>query len=280
MAGTGGTNKPAQPQHRPHVASAEGANVTQIVVVGLIVAVLGGAGLWYLNRKGEDNKLNTLFKSSDVRKISTANGQRGNVTLSDGSVLSIGPATELVIIPDYNTAYRGIQVNGTVAIDVKPSPNTPLELRSGGAAIVMDSGSVVIRGYADEGDVFIDLKTGTALIRAKDARRQITAPAALRVAADSTVSDADPAAVDLATSWATGKVHIKDMPLKNVLTLFTKYYALTMKVDDALLSRPVTMEADLDSKQNAINALEASAGVKFGYDGSAPVLRDDPKKKK
>lgn len=278
MAGNGGPDKPhAQPHHHTHIATASaGTPIGQLVVVGLIIAVFGGAGLWYLNRKGEDNKLNTLFKSADVRKISTTNGQRGNVTLSDGSTLSIGPATALVIIPDYNKLYRGIMVDGTVAMDVKASPNTPLELRSGGAAIVIDSGSVIVRGYADEGDVTIDLKTGSALVRAKDARRQVTAPAMLHVSKDSTLSDADPSAVELATSWATGKVQIKDMPLKDVLTLFTKYYALTMKAGDALLTRRVTMEADLESKQKAINALEASAFVKFGYDGSTPMLRDDP----
>lgn len=283
MAASGGTPRPhaTKGHHQSQMGNVgTGAPRGQILVVALIVAVFGGAGLWYLNRKGADNKLNVLFKSSDVRKISTSNGQRGNVTLSDGSTLSIGPATSLIIIPDYNASYRGIQVDGTVAFDVKESPNTPLEVRAGGAAVVLDSGSLVVRSYPDEAEGTIYLKTGSALVRAKDARRQVTAPARLHIGKDSTITDADSASAELATSWSTGTVQLKDMPLKDVLTLFTKYYALTMKAEDALLTRPVTLEANLDSKQKAIDALEASANVKFGYDGSQPVLRDNPAKAK
>lgn len=283
MAGTGGTPKPhAQKGHHQSQMGTVGTGMplSQIAIVVLIVVVVGGAGIWYLNRKGEDSKLNIAFKSSEVRKISTSNGQRGNMTLSDSTTLAIGPATSVTIIPDYNDAYRGIQVDGTVAFDVKYSPNTPLEVRAGGAAVVMDSGSLVVRDYSDEGDGIIYLKSGTALVRAKDVRRQVTAPARLAIGRDSTLTEADSAAADLATSWSTGTVQIKDMPLGDVLKLFTKYYALTMKADDALLTRPVTLEANLDSKQKAIDALEASAAVKFGYDGSQPVLRDNPKAKK
>lgn len=269
---------PSHPHHHPHIAQAQvGMPKSQLLAVGLIIAVVGGAALWYLNRAGEDNRLNSLFNSADARKISTNNGQRANVTLGDGSMLNIGPATKLTIIPDYNKQYRGVKVEGTTAFDVKNSPNTPLEVRVAGAALVMSEGAVVVRGYGDEDGGYIKLTSGSGEVRAKDARRQVTAPVALRVNKDSTLADADAAAADLATSWAGGTVVLKDMPLKDVLQLFTKYYALTMTVtDDALLSRPVSMEAQLDSKQNALDGLQASAFVKFGYDGTKPILRDDP----
>src|SRR5262249_35703961 len=97
-------------------------------------------------------------------------------------------------------------------------------------------------------------------------------PAALKVGKDSTLSDAPADAVDAATSWIDGKVIVKDMQLKDVLPVLNKYYALTLDVaDKSLLSRPVTMEAALDSKQKAIDALEASAQVKFYYDGAKPM---------
>ena len=128
---------------------------------------------------------------------------------------------------------------------------------------------------------YIKVTSGSGELRAKDARRQVTGPVAVKISKDSSITDADAAAADLATSWVGGTVKINEMPLKNVLKLFDKYYALNMKVtDEGLLARSVTMEAQLDSKQKAINALEASAGVKFAYDGSTPTLKDDPRAKK
>ena len=285
MAGEGDkpTHQPPHPdhafhsKHHAHIKTADaGMPVGQIATVGLIVAVLGGGGLWWLNRKGEDNKLNTLFASKDVRIIPTMNGQRGDITLSDGSKLNIGPSTKLTIIPKYNDLYRGVKVEGSASFDVKPSPNIPLEVRAGGATFVLNEGAFVVRGYDDE-DVILKLTAGSGEVRAKGTRRQLTAPAAVKIAKDSTLTDADMAAADVATSWVDGKVVFKGITLKEVLPLFVRYYAMNIEVKDAaLLSRPVNMEAQLDSKQKAITALEQSAFVKFAYDGSKPMLKDDP----
>jgi len=289
MTGAGGnpTNQPHpdqphhphHPHHHPHIPTAAETRtpISQMVMVGVIVAVLAGASLFWLNRKGEDNKLNTLFVSKDVRNISTVNGQRAELTLSDGSKISIGPATKLVIIPKYNEQYRGVKVDGTAGFDVKASAGVPLEVRSGGAVLVLNEGAFVVRGYPDEGEAFFKLTAGSGEIRSKDARRQITAPAAIHIAKDSTMTDADAGAADVATSWADGKVKFSGITLKEVLPQFSRYYAMNLEVtDQALLARPVTMEAALDSKQKAINALEESAFVKFAYDGNKPMLRDNP----
>lgn len=281
MAGDQGkpTNEPhAHPHHHAHIKTTdEGAPKGQMVIVGLIIAVLGGGGLWYLNRAGEDNKLNTLFASQDARKISTNSGQRGDITLSDGSKLSVGPATRLTIIPEYNTLYRGVKVEGTAGFDVKAVANTPLEIRAGGAAIVLDEGTFIVRSYPDEGDVTFKLTAGSAQVRAKDLRRDITAPATLYIGKDSAVSDIDETTANLAVSWMTDTVHFRDMPIRDLLPLLEKYYALKIDLtDDALLSRPVTLSASLESKQKVIDALEKAAFVKFTYSGSTPTLQDDP----
>ncbi len=264
-------------KHHAKIRTADGGGSNQLLIVGGLVAVIGGGAIWYLNRAGDVSKLNPLFTSAEARNVSTTNGQRGDMTLSDGSKLTIGPATKLTIIPDYNTTFRGVKVQGTVALDVKASPGIPLEVRVAGAALVIDEGAAVVRGYTDEEAGYINLTAGKASVRGKGERRELTAPVAVRIGKDSIVTDADPAAATLATSWATGTVSFKETPLKDVLPLFTKYYALTMEAaDPALLTRPVTMDAQLDSKQKAIDALAASAFVKFGYDGNKPILRDDP----
>jgi ferric-dicitrate binding protein FerR (iron transport regulator) len=261
-----------------HVGDTSAGGNKQIIIVALIAAVGGGAGIWYLNRAGEDNKLNSLFNSAEARKISTSSGQRGNITLSDGSTLSIAPATKLTVIPDYNKTHRGVKVEGGLQMGVKASANTPLEMRVGGAALVLNEGSVIARAYPDEGDAYIKITEGSAEVRAKEVRRQITAPASLHVSKDSMLTDADAATVDAATAFADGKLTINNQPLSAVLPLFQKYYALTVEADKSLLDRPVTMTAGLDSKSDAIKALEASAFVKFTYEGTnpKPVLRDDP----
>lgn len=273
MAGDGGAHK-----HHAKIKTADsGMPIKQVATVGIVVAILGGGALWMLNRAGEDNKLNTMFASKDVRNISTSNGQSGDVTLSDGTKLKIGAATKLTIIPKYNELYRGVKVEGTAGFDVKASANIPLEVRAAGASLVINEGAFVVRSFPDESAAIIKLTSGTGEIRAKNVRRQLTAPAAVTIATDSTLTDADATAADVATAWVDGKVVFKGITVKDVIPLFEKYYAMKLQVkDDAILSRPVDMEAQIDSKSKAISALEASAHVKFTYDGTTPTLKDDP----
>ena len=285
MTGDGGKpnsnphpDHPHHPHHHPHIPTTETKTpIGQMLIVGIVVAVLAGGSLWWLNRAGEDNKLNTLFASNETKKISTVNGQRGDVTLSDGTKLSIGTATKLTIIPKYNDLYRGVKVEGTAGFDVKASANIPLEVRVGGASFVLAEGALVVRNYDDEDGGFLKLTAGSGELRAKNVRRRLTAPAAVRIGKDSTITDADATAADVATSWVDGKVTFKGLTVKEVLPLFVKYYATKIDVkDQTLLARPVNMEATLAGKKEAIAALEQSAHVKFTYDGTTPILKDDP----
>ena len=100
--------------------------------------------------------------------------------------------------------------------------------------------------YPDEGDAYLKLTEGSGEIRAKEARRQLTAPASVKISKDSIVTDADAAAADAATSFADGKVVWHNVPLGNVLPLFNKYYAMNMEVSDkSLLTRPSDLHLDL-----------------------------------
>jgi hypothetical protein len=63
-----------------------------------------------------------------------------------------------------------------------------------------------------------------------------------------------------------------------VMSEMARWYNLPVTTKDtALYSRPVTMAVALESKKDAIAALEESAKVKFSYDkDSKPVLQDAP----
>jgi hypothetical protein len=61
-----------------------------------------------------------------------------------------------------------------------------------------------------------------------------------------------------------------------VMSEMARWYNLPVTTKDtALYSRPVTMAVALESKKDAIAALEESAKVKFSYDkDSKPILQD------
>ena len=64
-----------------------------------------------------------------------------------------------------------------------------------------------------------------------------------------------------------GKITFTNVPLKVVMAEMARWYDLPVTAKDtSLYSRPVTMSVALESKKDAIAALESSANVKFSYD--------------
>ena len=87
----------------------------------------------------------------------------------------------------------------------------------------------------------------------------------------------EPTAVELqeATSWNDKTLTIANRPLRDVLPQLKRWYGLDIKVIDApLLARMVTMQASLDSPNEAITGVSQSANVKFGYEGKTMVFTD------
>ena len=94
------------------------------------------------------------------------------------------------------------------------------------------------------------------------------------------MSEPSEAQVEQAVGWAEEKFVVIDRPLREVVPLMNRWYRLDLNVaEERLLDRKATIRALLTSSRQAIEALEASANVKFGYQGENKVLRDAPAKK-
>ena len=60
-----------------------------------------------------------------------------------------------------------------------------------------------------------------------------------------------------------------------MLPLLQRWYALDLNVADArLLERKASVRAPVTSSKQAIEDVERTAGVRFGYQGENKVLRD------
>jgi ferric-dicitrate binding protein FerR (iron transport regulator) len=199
--------------------------------------------------------------ATDARIVASLPAQIGVVTLDDGSRVRLAPESKLTIPTDFGPKLRAVKLEGTASFDVAKGGKENFRVYAGDAIIVAKGTAFTVRSYpADSAvTVVLDLTVGEGLVaRAGEATR--SASAVEREVAD---------------GWRNGRLVVTSQPLRNVLPQLKRWYNLDISAQQpALLDRPVTLRASLDSSRQAIHGVEQSANVEFGYVGTNMVFKD------
>jgi ferric-dicitrate binding protein FerR (iron transport regulator) len=277
---------PAAPAAHKHVegkrpvaekAKADGGR-GGMIAVGVLLLVAAAVGGYYVMQSGEHGVAESSYTLPDAKSVSVTPGQRGNLPLAPGDTAIIGSDTKITQGGDYGTKVRAVRVDGSA--DFRVSNGVRFEVNAKNASIVTAGGSFAVRAYKDDSATIVRVKQGEVKVDQGKNTRTVSAGQSVAIASDGTMSDPSAEAVDQALGWTDGHIAFTNAPLKLVMAEYARWYDLPVTTkDSSLLSRPVTLSVALESKKDAISALEESAHVKFSYDkDSKPVLEDAPAK--
>ncbi|HET9013158.1 MAG TPA: FecR domain-containing protein [Gemmatimonadaceae bacterium] len=248
--------------------------------IALLAAAALAVGARVIGRSSAEVVTEKALASADARILFSGSGQRALVALVDQSKATLGPNSRLIIPPGFGTKLRTVRLEGTASFDVAPGQELPFAVRAGNATVT---------ALGTTFDVAADTGSAVVMVRARTGRLQLSSPSetrtmepgqALMVARDGSI--AAPAATALASTlgWTDGQLVVTDRPLREVLPLLRRWYALDLQVkDSALLDRRVTMAPALGVPRNAIGALESAAGLALTWEGERMVLVDRSAKK-
>ncbi|MFI5246418.1 MAG: FecR family protein [Gemmatimonadales bacterium] len=247
-----------------------------MIAVGVLLLVAAAFGGWYVMRTGAHATATGSYSLPDAKNVAARAGERANFPLGPGDTVAVGSDTKIVVGGDYGTKVRAVKVDGSANFRVSAGPRFEVDAKD--VSIVTTSGSFAVRAFADDPAIIVRVKEGEVAVDAGKESRTLAAGKAIAIAKDGTMSEPAADAVDQALGWTDGKVDFTNTPLKVVMSEMARWYNLPVTTKDtALYSRPVTMAVALESKKDAIAALEESAKVKFSYDkDSKPVLQDAP----
>lgn len=275
-----------------HEAAAHVANIVKhekqgstVALMALVAVVVLGAiaGLaWFLQPSGvSDARLDSAIAATDARLRSTEAGQRAAVELLDGTQVMLGAASKLRIPREFGDRLRGVGLEGTASFDVTPNPERAFVVRAGAAHVRVTGTKFDVAAFPADDAVVVRVREGTVDVVAGESTRTVEAGAAVTVDADGEITDAASQAVEESVGWADGQFVVVDRPLREVVPLMNRWYRLDLNVaEERLLDRKATVRAPINSSRQAIEAVEASANVKFGYEGENKVFRDAAKPKK
>lgn len=249
-----------------------------MIAIGVLLLIAAGYGAYRVSQSGEHDMAQASYTLPDAKTVSVTPGQRGNLPLGPGDTAAIGSDSKVTVGADYGTKFRAVKVDGSASFRI--SNGIRFEANAKDVSIVTSGGAFAVRAYKDDPSVIVRVKEGEVKVDAGKESRSVSAGKALAIAGDGTMSEPTPAAVDQALGWVDGKIIFANVPLKTVMAEMARWYDLPVTAKDtSLYSRPVTMSVALESKKDAIAALESSANVKFSYDkDSKPILEDAPAK--
>ncbi len=244
------------------------------------VALIIMAVLFWIPASKEEGKISRALAHQDTREISTKNGQRGNVKLDEGSVVTLGADSHLRIPPVFPTTLRAVGLDGTASFVVASGQPLPFIVRAGRATIKATGTAFDVSAYPTEGRVTVRVREGEVIVTPKGGKDEVVKAGDAVVVKQSGVGTPTDKELGSALGWINGQFEVTDQPIKDVLPLLRRWYQLeVVAADKALLDRKVTMQAGLDSAKVAMSAMEANGSVLFDFDGKKWLLRDVTAKK-
>lgn len=259
-----------------HIAVIEkGVPAWKVVgVVALVAAGLFGA-VAVMNHLGTDTRIASAVNAADVRVVTSLPAQVGVVTLDDGSTVRLAPESKLSIPQGFGPEMRAVKLEGAGTFTV--AQGQPERFRVYGRdAIVTATGTVfTVRAYENDPAMTVVVQEGAVAIKRGDDTQSLAAGASAVIERDKPLRAANPVEAEEAAGWTTGTLAVSNRQLRDVLPQLRRWYGLSVNVpSDALLDRPVTMRASLDSSRQAIRGIEQSTGLEFGYIGANMVFRE------
>jgi ferric-dicitrate binding protein FerR (iron transport regulator) len=251
-------------------------SVVGLVIGGVAILAVAAAGFWYLNEMSQSAELSKALARPETRILDTKPGQRGNVTLDDRTVVSLGADSRLFVPPGFPAEIRGVKIEGT-GLFSPPTQERAFQLRVREATVTTTGTVFAARSYVGEPLAIVVVREGSVSIEGRDDVFSLSAGEAVGVDSLGGLHEVDASQVKDAMGWLDGRLRMTDRTLGDVIPEVRKWYAIDLRVNDPrLLERKVTIDASLESSREVIAALETAGGLKFGYshDGTQMILGD------
>ncbi|WP_396216712.1 FecR domain-containing protein [Gemmatimonas sp.] len=236
--------------------------------VVIVASIIGAQRM--LDVAGTEVAVDRAFKSDDVQTLTSNKGQRGSVTLRDGTQVTMGSETRVRIPSEFGVTQRTVELDGTATFAVGPSSNPKLPafaVRAGTVTVTTTGTIFTVRHYTDEASVVVQVTQGTVELkdRVSGVMQVISAGEALRFA-NGAAAPLNGIARDVALAWTRDSIVFDNAPLGQVIPELVRWFGMNaVLIDPSAAARPVSMRLALDSSGEAARVLTQTANLTMSF---------------
>ena len=202
----------------------------------------------------------------------TANGQRANITLPDGSTVALGVASRLDVPGDYLAGHHTVRLSGEALVAVAHHDGVPFTIVAGDATTRVLGTSFLVRHYATDTTTIVAVRDGKVAVHASSVQSVVlTAARMLEVGRGGSVrlQQADPAVF----GFATGVMALDGVPLQDAIVELDRWYDADIRLGDpTLATHRITGGFMAGSLADVASALEWTFHMRVVRDGRVLTL--------
>jgi transmembrane sensor len=202
--------------------------------------------------------------------FATANRERAELRLSDGTRIRLAPASRVQVPADYDEERRVVYLEGEGYFEAKHDSTRPFTVYAG-TAVARDLGTeFAVRSYAEDRAVQVVVRKGAV---AMSGVGRLGAGDVGRLAIDGTASLTRGVAVNSLLGWLDGRLVFHDAPLRTVLDELRRWHDADVHLaDPSLGSLPFTGVLTDASFRSSIKLVAGTLGLRVRHAGNRVTL--------
>jgi len=187
-------------------------------------------------------------------------GRIANLTLPDGSRLTLSPGSHCTVASDFQHT-RTVTLDGEALFDVVQAPNTPFQVRTRSTVTRVLGTTFDVRQFATDSSARIAVITGRVVSAARDTSVTLAAHNVATLT-DSTATVIAEDDIARYRDWTTGSLAFDDAPVSEILATLSRWSGVRFDVADLSVDRiRLTARFDYRSSAHMIAALETLLDV-------------------
>jgi transmembrane sensor len=222
-----------------------------------------------LTANGSVNYEGTAAGAVQYNTLTVPIGNRRDMTLSDGTEVSLDAGSSITFPVAFNQAERAVSVTGQVYFKVKHDAAHPFQVKVKDL-LIRDIGTEFnINAYEDEGAVRTTLVEG--IVKVND---RTLAPGQQAIAIKDQPLAVKPADVEAVTAWRSDNFALHGQDLRTTMRQLARWYNVTVVYDHAAENERVLADISRQRKLSVIlHAIEqTNAKIKFRIEGHQIIV--------
>lgn len=210
------------------------------------------------------------------RVYATSSAQRAEITLTDGTRITLAPESRLRVSADFGTERRDVYLEGEAFFDVAHDAARPFTAYAGNASAHDIGTAFAIRSYANDHSVQIAVREGVV---AMSGIGPLAAGDVGTLTSDGRTNVRHGADVGALLGWLDGKLAYTDAPLGRVVDDLHRWHGAEIVIrDSSLAALPFTGEMNGLSTASALDLVARTLGLRVRRDGERFTLSADARR--
>ena len=204
---------------------------------------------------------NTEQKQTILEYVSPANSTL-NVTLADGTSITLNSNTRLTVAADFNTTERNVSLDGEAYFDVAKSQKR-FSVTAGNKRYIVHGTSFNILSFKNDKYAIVTLHSGKLEAEVDNRSYMLNPGEELRM--DDMEKSISKHLVDTAnsTSWINQRLQFSRLPLKFVASQLSHKYGIKINVHNDIEDIPYTGQLRNEDVETALRLISIAAPVEI-----------------